>query len=153
MVCTGTTGDYRDPGYFAGLQEGLARSGIIPRVHILGMVPKIDQIELLKGSIALIQPTLFEGGPGGGAAYDAVSLGVRCVLSDIAVNREIANEPGIRLFAARDPAALAEALLDVGQTPEPPRPDASVLMRQGHARRAACGAQLLAAIEFARSKR
>ena len=63
--------------------------GISERVHFLGHIPKFDQIGLLKGSIALVQPTLFEGGPGGGATYDAVSLGIPVLLSDIEVNQEI----------------------------------------------------------------
>ena len=49
--------------------------GINDDVEIVGHIPKLDQIALLKNSIAVIQPTLFEGGPGGGSAYDAISLG------------------------------------------------------------------------------
>ena len=94
LVCTGPTDDYRDPEYSPTLERALVRGGIATRVHILGMVPKADQINLLKGSIALIQPTLFEGGPGGGAVFDAAALGVRCIVSDISVNREL-EDPNI----------------------------------------------------------
>ena len=153
LVCTGTTSDYRHPEHVPALLRRLAQDRITDRVHILGMVSKADQIELLKGSIALIQPTLFEGGPGGGAAYDAVSLGVRCVLSDIAVNREIADEPGISLFAARDAAALAQALDALASRPSSVDQRAEALTTQGHLRRAACGTQILAAVDYARAHR
>lgn len=40
--------------------------GIESKIKILGHIPKLEQIELIKNCIAVIQPTLFEGGPGGG---------------------------------------------------------------------------------------
>lgn len=152
LVCTGTTSDYRDPEHFPALRHALARDGISHRVHILGMVPKADQIALVKGAIALIQPTLFEGGPGGGAVYDAVSLGVRCVVSDIAVNLEL-SEPGISFFPAGDVSALATLLSVAIGHPCALDRDADMLRQRGQARRAACGAQVLAAIRHARDRR
>lgn len=62
-------------------------------------IAKLDQIALLKKSIAVIQPTLFEGGPGGGASYDAISLGKPLIVSDIKVNQEI--EQSERVFFSR----------------------------------------------------
>lgn len=149
LVCTGETSDYRAPSYFAALKRSLSDTGIADRVHILGMIPKSDQIALVKGAIALIQPTLFEGGPGGGAVYDATSLGVRCLLSDIEVNRELA-EPGIRFFAAGDAAALARLMDETASQPQGPHRDMAALIELGRARRAACGVQLMAAIDHAR---
>ena len=150
LVCTGATDDYRNPGYFPGLQRGLASNGIADRVHILGMVSKADQIALLKGSIAMIQPTLFEGGPGGGAAFDAVSLGVRCLVSDIAVNRELI-EPGVEFFPPGDAAALADLLASAALQQDPGRASSEDLLRLGQRRRAASGERMLEAIEWARA--
>lgn len=152
LVCTGATRDYRDAEYFPALQRALAHDRNTQRVHILGMVPKTDQIELVKGSIALIQPTLFEGGPGGGAVYDAVSLGVHCLVSDIAVNREL-SEPGISFFTAGDAASLAALLGTAIEHPRPAASDAGALRKRGRERRAACGIELLAAIRYARDHR
>ena len=152
LVCTGATDDYRDPDYFPALQYALARDRISHRVHILGMVPKADQIALLKGAIALIQPTLFEGGPGGGAVYDAVSLGVHCIVSDIVVNRELI-EPNISFFATGDASSLAELLGAAIEHPRAVGSDAEALREQGQLRRAACGAQIFAAIQHARDHR
>jgi hypothetical protein len=54
-----------------------------------GVIPKRHQVELVKGATALIQPTLFEGGPGGLSVplHDTLVLD-----SDIPVNREIRSD-------------------------------------------------------------
>lgn len=145
LVCTGATDDYRDPDHFASLRIEIARDKLSDRVHILGMVPKVDQIGLMKSALALIQPTLFEGGPGGGAVYDAVSLGLRCLVSDIDVNREL-DEPEIEFFPAGNAAALAESMRNLLSRRATPAPNHELLAARGRARRAACGARLLAAI-------
>ncbi|MCX7227970.1 MAG: glycosyltransferase [Burkholderiales bacterium] len=148
LVCTGALSDHRDPDHVARLRERLAALGVASRVHLLGLVPKAEQIALLKGAVALVQPTLFEGGPGGGAAYDAVSLGVPALLSDIPVNREL-HEPGVSYFGAGDPAALALALAGLLAAPEPPRPSDERLREAGRMRRRAAGAVLLEAVAVA----
>lgn len=147
LVCTGSTDDYRDPDHFPSLQRDAARDGISHRVHILGMVPKADQIALMKDALALVQPTLFEGGPGGGAVYDAVSLGVPSLVSDIPVNREI-DEPTVRFFRARDPEDLATAMERCLAGDLPARPTQADLLALGRIRRAACGRVLMLAAEM-----
>jgi len=117
LVCTGETRDYRDPNYFGKLEAEATKLGLGPRLRILGHIPKRDQIELLKHAVALVQPTLFEGGPGGGSTYEAIALGQRVLLSDIPVNLEI-DGGDVRFFAHGDHIALSklmEAILD-----EPP---------------------------------
>ena len=152
MVCTGATEDYRDPHYVPALRAMLVRQGIDRRVHVLGMVPKSDQIGLLKESIALVQPTLFEGGPGGGAVYDAVALGVPCLVSDIAVNREL-NEPMVSFFPAGDAVALAGLMSDAIRRPTLRDSDPKLLWVSGSSRRSMCGNQILAAIDYAAGQR
>lgn len=151
LVCTGELEDYRDPGYVASIKAEVERLKIAPRVHLLGRVPKADQIALLRGSVALIQPTLFEGGPGGGAAFDAVALGVPCILSNIGVNREIEGE-GIDFFQAGDANDLARSMQRAWERRTIARKGADDLMAQGQRRRHACGQQLLCAIEHAKSR-
>lgn len=148
LVCTGSTEDHRDPTYFPGLLQSLASLGISERVQILGLIPKDDQIALLKDAVAVIQPTRFEGGPGGGAVYDAVALGVRSILSDIPVNLEIAEER-VSYFPAGDAATLADRMRAALATPHV-RPSAQHLVESGQKRRRLCGSTLLESIEFAR---
>ena len=49
----------------------------------------------MKNSLAIIQPTLFEGSPGGGVLEDAISIGVPAIISDIKVNLEAKKEVNI----------------------------------------------------------
>jgi glycosyltransferase involved in cell wall biosynthesis len=111
IVCTGATSDYRDAEYFSQLIKLIEDLQISSRVKILGVIPKLHQIYLMKNSLALLQPTFFEGGPGGGAVFDAISLGVPCIVSNIEVNLEI-NVPGVRFFEAGNSADLAIAMKD-----------------------------------------
>lgn len=148
LVCTGEPHDFRNPDHFAMLTREARALGIAPRLHVLGLIPKADQIALMRGAVALVQPTLFEGGPGGGSVYDAVSLGVPALVSDTAVNREI-DEPGVRFFKASDPADLARAMREALAAPPAAAPSADVLLARGRERRAACGAVLFEAIAAA----
>lgn len=116
IVFTGKMEEPRKPGYIDGLRKLVTDLDVGDTVRFLGYIPKDDQIELMKNAVAVVQTTLFEGGPGGGSVYDAVSLGIRAIVSDIPVNRELPVEAGrLELFEPRNAEALAdrmEALLD-----------------------------------------
>ena len=142
LVCTGQTSDFRRPDYFGTLVRLLDTLGVRNRVTIAGLLPKTEQIDLLKGAVAVIQPTLCEGGPGGGAVYDAVSLGIRAIVSDIPINRELSGEPTVAFFSTGDPEALAEAMERTLETTVP-MASATLLRDRGQARRAACGRVIL----------
>jgi glycosyltransferase involved in cell wall biosynthesis len=147
LVCTGSTRDHRDPGYFARLTTSINAAGLSNSVRILGHIPKREQIEIMKYAQAVVQPTLFEGGPGGGAAYDAVSLGVPVIASDIPVNQEI-DDPLVTFFRTGDPEDLARRMKTALAT-QKKIPDAAQLMAAGTRRREQCGTALLDAIRHA----
>ena len=109
LVCTGDTTDYRDKDYFSRLMAMLDELGLRKVVHILGRIPKVDQIALLRGARALVQPSRFEGTRGGLSVADAIGVGTPCIVSDIDVNREITDE-SIRFFAVGNQADLCLAL-------------------------------------------
>lgn len=142
LVCTGEISDYRRPSYYAEMLQLLDDLGVADRVIITGFLPKSEQIALLRTCIALLQPTLCEGGPGGGAVHDAVALGVRSIVSDIPVNRELSAEPTVTLFPAGDAEALAARMVDAFSKPAVP-PDVDELRALGLSRRAACGRVIL----------
>lgn len=151
LVCTGATSDYRNPRHLEELLAFARERGIGARVHVLGLIPKQDQVDLVRGARAVVQPTLSEGGPGGGAAYDAIALGVPALVSDIPVNLEI-EEPGVSFFRAGDPQALADAMRALlGALPQPMRSPAA-LMAAGAERRRRCGLALLQAIALAEAR-
>lgn len=87
--------------FSALLQEGTVR--------LLGWIPKEHQIGLFQQASAIIQPSLFEGGPGGGSAYHAVALGRPILLSDIPVNREVIAED-LAFFPANDATVLSKLM-------------------------------------------
>lgn len=110
LVCTGKMTDPRAPGHPEQLVQWIADHGLEDRIHLLGYIDKRDQIEILKNTVALIQPTLFEGLPGGLAVADALSLGCRVIVSDLPVNRELPQGPRVRYFPPKDAARLAEEM-------------------------------------------
>jgi len=120
IICTGNQHDYRFPGYVEELKEGIQRDGLGEHVRFLGIVPKMHQLAIMQRSAAVIQPTLFEGGPGGGALYDAISVSAPVILSDIAVNRE-ADIGVIEFFRAGSAEDLASIMIKFLQNP-PDRP-------------------------------
>jgi glycosyltransferase involved in cell wall biosynthesis len=150
LVCTGEPHDFRNPAHFDRLTREAGQLGIGTQLKVLGLIPKLDQIALMRAAQALVQPTLFEGGPGGGAVYDAVALGVPALVSDVAVNREI-DEPGVQFFNASDPDDLARLMLQTLAHDPVAAASAEVLLQRGRARRRACGDMLLTAIEHARA--
>jgi glycosyltransferase involved in cell wall biosynthesis/ribosomal protein S18 acetylase RimI-like enzyme len=151
LVCTGSTADSRSPGYFPSLEAELRQQGLEARVAILGLIPKRDQIELLKGAVALIQPTLFEGGPGGGAAYDAIGLDVPVIASDIPVNLEI-DCGQVAFFPAGDAEALA-VLMEGALRREHRRRDDQALLATAATKARQCGEVIWQALRAAQESR
>ncbi len=113
LVCTGSTHDHRDPNYFNQLQELIDSLGIKNEVHIMGYIAKEEQLHLMLNAKAIIQPTLFEGGPGGGAIYEAMAHGVPSIISNIKINQELLDEPNKLFFEAQNPLDLANKMLEV----------------------------------------
>ena len=147
LVCTGDTKDYRFPDYFEELQNLIDELDIKKYVYILGHIPKIDQINLVKTALAMVQPTLFEGGPGGGAAYDAIALGVPVIASNIPVNREM-NAGDISYFVAKDADSLMNTLIARGVNRKP-RPSNDKLLQDGIKRKNILGQAILDIVDMA----
>jgi len=107
LVCTGQTSDFRKKDYFNILLRQIHESGIASQVFVLGLIDRTEQIQLMRRSLAVIQPSLFEGWST--VLEDARALGKIVLASDIAVHRE-QNPPGVRFFARDSPEALADAI-------------------------------------------
>ena len=110
LVCTGSSVDYRDSGYFDSVRNHIKELGLRDRVFLLGQIPKIDQLALLREARAVIQPSMFEGGPGGGAGAEAVAMDRPLILSNIEVNREIDHFDCTAYFEAGNHASLAQVM-------------------------------------------
>lgn len=118
VVCTGLLSDYRQIEYADTITQTIKNFGIQKQVHILGLIPKIDQMQLMRRCLAVIQPSLFEGWST--VVEDARVFGKSIILSDIPVHLE-QNPPNSIFFERHSSENLAAALADCWQklTPGP----------------------------------
>jgi glycosyltransferase involved in cell wall biosynthesis len=107
VVASGGVEDPREPGYFARLMEDISTRDLAVNFLHVGMIPLAHVYALLRTSIALINPSKFEGWST--TVEEAKSFGVPVILSDIDVHLEQAGGTG-RYFSVGDAAALAEHL-------------------------------------------
>ncbi|WP_374319670.1 glycosyltransferase family 4 protein [Aquabacterium sp.] len=107
VIATGNPKDLRQPHHYEQLQ-GLAEDLHVTGNFIsLGVVPYDEMVCLMKSSIAVVNPSLFEGWST--TVEESKSLGKKIILSDIPVHREQSPERGV-YFSAQDPLALANCL-------------------------------------------
>lgn len=109
LVCTGDTRDNRSTDYFPKLQQLLVNAGVQAQVRFLGVIPRAEQIALVRGSLAVLQPSRFEGWST--VVEDSRLLGKTIFLSNIPVHCEQNPEHGI-FFEPKDAHDLAQKLLD-----------------------------------------
>jgi len=89
LIITGQLDKNRNLNYFDSIKNKVNELGLNDKVLFYRTLKKKEQLSLIKNSIGLIQPSLFEGGPGGFSSYEAISLGKPLLISNIKVNKEI----------------------------------------------------------------
>jgi glycosyltransferase involved in cell wall biosynthesis len=117
VAVSGSPDDSRESGYFGDLMKQVKSRGLEKNFRYLGMIPLDHVYALLRASIALINPSRFEGWST--TVEEAKSFGVPAILSDIDVHREQTGGTA-RYFGVDDPRALAGHLSDVSQAAGPP---------------------------------
>jgi len=110
IVCTGRFPDTKNVAYCQELENFIRDNNLTDRIKLLGFIDKLDQVGLMLNSCALLQPTQFEGGPGGFSVYEAIGYHHPCLISDIAVNREISANEHITFFKVNDAVDLANKM-------------------------------------------
>ena len=110
VVATGATEDFRHPGHYEWLLSYAREQGVDDRFISLGAVPFPHVAALMRESIALVNPSLFEGWST--TVEESKSSGKRMVLSSIPVHIE-QDPPGGVYFPPEDAEALADALWQV----------------------------------------
>lgn len=116
IVCTGHFYDSREPNYIDRFLQLINMYDLHDQVILLGLLPKNEQIQLLRRSIAVIQPSLFEGWST--IVEDARCIGKPMILSDIPVHLE-QNPPCGRFFQRTSPESLAEVMAEFWQNMVP----------------------------------
>jgi len=150
LILTGNTFDNRFPEHFKNLKKLIKELKVGGRVRILGLVEKKTQIALVKNSRALIQPTLFEGGPGGGSCRDAISVDTEIFASDIEINQEI-NCGTVKYFEVLSPKSLSNLMIKSDGVAIKKK-DIKILINEGEKRKMECGKFLLNIIDEAINK-
>lgn len=113
LVCTGKMSDLSGTNERKDqLYKYAAELGLSKYIFFLGHITKVDQLALMLRSEGVLQPTSFEGGPGGGSVYMAVANGVPAIISDIPVNKEIEDEPLVTFFKLHDATDLATKMYE-----------------------------------------
>lgn len=116
IVCSGNLTDGRNPLYPSQFLAQISERGLRERFIVLGMVPRSHLYQLMRQSLAVLQPSLFEGWST--TVEEAKSVGKKIILSDIPVHRE-QNPPRAIYFSPQDPASLAKILVEVFQSAQP----------------------------------
>jgi glycosyltransferase involved in cell wall biosynthesis len=116
VVSTGAKTDDRRPHYFEDLMRHAAEKGVEDRFHVLGVIPFVDTIGLMRDCMAVVQSSLFEGW--GLTVAEARFMGKTVILTDIPVFREQAPDYGV-FFDSKSASALADAMASVADVWSP----------------------------------
>jgi glycosyltransferase involved in cell wall biosynthesis len=144
VASSGNPQDPRHANHYARLREKVTADGLTECFLFLGNIPSRDVAILMRSSVAMLNPSLFEGWST--TVEEGKSLGVRMVLSNLAVHREQTGAAA-EFFDPYDPMSIAESLERVwSECREPATVEAQ--------RAAAAGAELRIrdfAVEFTRA--
>jgi len=107
VAASGALADYRHPQLLQRLESRVAELGLASQFRFLGLIPRADVYALMRGAVAIVNPSLSEGWSTN--VEEARALGVPMVLSDIAVHREQAGDRAV-FFDADSAIAAAGAM-------------------------------------------
>jgi glycosyltransferase involved in cell wall biosynthesis len=107
VVFTGKENDYRNANYMEELKKYIAENNIADTIRFLGFIDRADQLKLMKESIAVIQPSLFEGWST--VVEDAKAMNQLLILSSLNVHKEQCGKNAL-YFDPYDESLLAEKM-------------------------------------------
>jgi glycosyltransferase involved in cell wall biosynthesis len=90
---------------------------------------------IMKHAAAVVQPTRYEGSPGGGEVEDAVAVGMQAIVSDIPVNLEIEDDSVLFFHTGNEKdlsAKMKEAIERNWKIPEREELERQGTLRQNH---------------------
>ena len=108
IVFTGKEEDYRNPDYAEKLKQKVKNLDLEKSIKFLGFIDRVDQLQLMKGALAVIQPSLFEGWST--VVEDTKSLNQHIIASDLEVHKEQLRQYPHLLFNRKDSNDLAEKI-------------------------------------------
>lgn len=106
VVFTGKMEDKKNPEFIKELKRMLIDLDIQDNAHFVGLINRDEQLCLMKNSMAVIQPSLFEGWST--VIEDAKALKCQIIASNLEVHKEQLNDGEIGyLFESQDSKQLA----------------------------------------------
>ena len=107
VISTGYLKDYRNRTYADYLLKYVQKNKLENYIKFLGLIDYEDVLTLMRYSISIINPSLFEGWST--SVEEAKSIGKNMILSNIDVHKE-QNPPGSLYFDPRSSEELAKIL-------------------------------------------
>ena len=107
IVSSGSRNDYRNAEYFDDLMKFIEDKNIKKNYLYLGLIPDEDVMALMRHSIALINPSKFEGRSS--TVEQGISLGKKIILSDIPIHKE--QNPKRAIYFEADNAEMLSEIL------------------------------------------
>jgi glycosyltransferase involved in cell wall biosynthesis len=128
VLCTGLMEDYRNPSYVRELMEKVKKAGLAERFVCLGSVPYPVLVGLMHHSLAVLQPSLFEGWST--TVEESRAMCKQIVLTNIDVHLEQAPERAA-YFSPDSPDELAFLLERIYAGFSPDVEESFALQRSG----------------------
>ncbi len=116
-LLTGKMHDYRNNSYIDEVKDAVHSLGIEDRVQFLGFIPREDQLSLMASSLAVIQPSLYEGWST--VIEDAKCLNKWVIASSIEVHQEQLKQ-NCSFFNPNDVASMSKAIASMIDAPAVP---------------------------------
>ena len=110
VVFTGKESDVRNPDYLNSLKKIVSDNSLHDIVRFLGFIERRDQLKLMSESLAVIQPSLFEGWST--VVEDAKAMNKFILLSDLAVHHEQVTD-NCTFFNPNNESTLASAMKNI----------------------------------------
>ena len=86
VVTSGNSNDYRFPDHYSNLEIFIKKEKLNKNILYLGIIPIKDVYSLIKRSLAVINPSFYEGW--GNTLEHAINLKKIAIISNIDVHRE-----------------------------------------------------------------
>ncbi len=108
IVSTGHNVDHRDLGHFKKIKNYIYKNNLKKNYIYLGVIPYNDMMSLMYHSIAVLNPSKFEGWSS--SVEQAKSMGKKVILSNIQVHKE-QNPERAKYFNANNSLELSKILI------------------------------------------
>ena len=109
LVCSGAIEDYRNPEYIEKVKSCIASNELEGNVTMLGFIDYLDVLYLIRYSVSVINPSLFEGWSS--TVEECKSIGKNMILSDLNVHKEQSPAKS-RYFELENTLSLVDCLRD-----------------------------------------